>query len=82
MRHESAQSTVLYFLSYLPLNLTNVSLNWFSLTRVHITLLEFYFLCPATVYRVNTKRGYNNGKMYSTYTCMSWSHGNCETFNC
>ena len=53
-----------------------MSLNWFSLTRVHITLLEFYFFCPATVYRVSTKRGYNNGKMYSTYDVC---HGLMET---
>ena len=31
-----------------------MSLNWFSLTRVHTTLLEFYFFCPATVYWVST----------------------------
>lgn len=51
-----------------------MSLNWFSLTRVHITLLEFYFLCPATVYGVSTKRAYNNGKMYTTYmhVMVSW----------
>ena len=42
-----------------------MSLNLLSLIRVHITLLEFFF--PATVYRVSTKSGYINVKMYSTY---------------